>query len=74
MAPRGQPPAAIECKWSANDFEPRALKVFAARYPKAEHFVVAQDVDRTYTKRYDRLHITFTSLEAFIRRMEKKAE
>jgi uncharacterized protein len=72
LARRGGPPLAIECKWSANDFDPGALKVFAARYPKAEVFVVAQDVERSYTKRYDTLSVVFTGLESFVRRLEKK--
>jgi len=50
LARRGQPPLAIECKWSANDFDAKSLKAFAARYPKAQYFVVAQDVDRAYNK------------------------
>ncbi len=74
LARRGEPPVAIECKWSANDFDAGSLKVFAARDPKAEHFVVARDVEHTYTKRYDTLQVTFTSLETFVRRMDKKAE
>lgn len=70
LARRGEPPLAIECKWSANDFDPGALKVFAARYPKAEVFVVAQDVERSYTKRYDTLSVVFTGLESFVRRLQ----
>jgi predicted AAA+ superfamily ATPase len=70
LARRGKAPLAIECKWSASDFDARSLKVFAARYPKAQHFVVAQDVDRTYTKRFDSLEVKFSSLNAFIEKME----
>jgi len=73
LARRGELPLAIECKWSASDFDPGALKVFSARYPKAEVFVVAQDVGRSYTKRYDSLNVIFTSLESFVRRLEKKS-
>ncbi|MEP7242340.1 MAG: DUF4143 domain-containing protein [Gammaproteobacteria bacterium] len=71
LARRGEPPLAIECKWSANDFDPGALKVFAARYPKAEVFVVTQDVDRSYAKHYGDLKVSFTGLESLVRRLEK---
>jgi predicted AAA+ superfamily ATPase len=66
LARRGHPPLAIECKWSANDFDAKSLKAFATRYPKAQHFVIAQDVDRTFTKRFAALEVKFTSLAVFI--------
>jgi hypothetical protein len=69
LARRGTPPMAIECKWSADGFDPKPLKVFASRYPKAEHFIVAHDVQRAYTKRFGTLSVTFTGLEAFIVRL-----
>ncbi len=69
LAWRGKPPLAIECKWSASDFDPGALKVFAARYPRAEYFVVAQDVERAYAKNFGTLRVTFTGLENFVRRL-----
>jgi uncharacterized protein len=70
LARRGQPPLAIECKWSANDFDAKSLKAFAARYPKAQYFVVAQDVDRAYNKYFDSLEVRFSSLNAFVERVE----
>jgi predicted AAA+ superfamily ATPase len=66
VARRGQPPAAIECKWSANDFDPSALKAFAGRYPKAVHYAVCQDVERSYERRFDALLVRFVSLESVI--------
>jgi len=68
---RGRAPIAIECKWSANHFDATPLKAFAARYPKAEHFVVAQDVDRGYKKRFGDLQVNITSLDNFIRYLTK---
>jgi hypothetical protein len=32
----------------------------------ARHFVVAHDVDRAYTKRFDSLQVTFSSLKTFV--------
>lgn len=69
LARRGKPPLAIECKWSASDFHPGALKAFAARYPKAEYFVVAQDVERAYAKTYGTLRVTFIGLVNFVRQL-----
>jgi hypothetical protein len=70
LAERGRPPLAIECKWSADDFDARALKVFATRYPKAINIVVARDVERTYTKRFDSLTVSFMGLNALLKRIE----
>jgi hypothetical protein len=36
----------------------------------AQHFVVAQDVDRAYSKHFDSLEVRFTSLNAFVERVE----
>ena len=36
---------AIECKWSAGQFDPANLKVFRRLYPQGQNFVVAQDID-----------------------------
>ena len=65
-ARRGRPPLAIECKWSAENFEPAALKAFALHYPKAECFVVTQDTDRTATRRYGDLKVSLVSLESLV--------
>jgi predicted AAA+ superfamily ATPase len=53
LAPRGRPPIAIECKWSAADLDERNLRAFWKRYPRSELLVVAHDVDRPFFRRYD---------------------
>jgi uncharacterized protein len=63
---RGHPPIAIECKWSADGFEPAALRSFATHYPKAECLVVCQDVGASTTRHYGTLKINFVSLESLI--------
>ena len=63
---RGQPPVAIECKWSADQFDPAALKSFALHYPKAECLVTCRDVDRTLSRRYGDLKVSFVSLESLV--------
>jgi hypothetical protein len=64
---KGRPPVAIECKWSAESFEPAALKSFALHYPKAECLVVAHDIDRTTTRHYGDLEVKFLNLDALVR-------
>jgi predicted AAA+ superfamily ATPase len=66
LARRGEPITAIECKWSANDFDPAALKAFARRYPKAVHYAVCQDVDRSYERKFDALIVKFVGLETLV--------
>lgn len=67
---RGQPPLAVECKWSADDFDAAALRAFARRYPRAEACVVAHDVERSYARRYEDLEVQFVGLEQLVQRLE----
>lgn len=64
LARRGHPPAAIECKWTAESFDPAGLKAFRNRYPAGENIVVAQDVDRAFTRRFGPLSVRFVGLGA----------
>ncbi len=59
---RGRAPAAIECKWSANGFDPRNLLAFRRQYPQGDNLVVAADVDRTFTRTHKNLDIQYTNL------------
>ena len=68
-ARRGRPPIAIECKWSAESFEPAALKSFASHYPKAECIVVCRDVGMSVTRHYGDLRVNFVSLESLVKRL-----
>ena len=73
-AQRGRPPLAIECKWSAAAFDPAALRAFALHYPKAECFVVSQDTDRTATRRFGNLKVSFVSLESLVKVLAASAQ
>jgi predicted AAA+ superfamily ATPase len=64
---RGLPPVAIECKWSADSFEPNALKSFALHYPRAECLVVSHDIDRATTRHYGDLKVKFLSLDELVK-------
>jgi predicted AAA+ superfamily ATPase len=69
---RNQPPIAIECKWSASDFDPAGIKAFRRQYDRGDSFVVTNDVDRQYTRSYGNNKITFLDLVGLIRRLTKK--
>ena len=59
-------PIAIECKWAASGFSPRALLAFRRQYPEGLNYVVAQDVDRTFTSDYNGIEVKFVNLGTLI--------
>ncbi len=63
-------PIAIECKWKANQFDGHNLEAFLYQYPEAKVFVVAQDVDRTFSRKYAGTQVTFTGLPGLIESLE----
>ena len=64
LARRGRPPVAIECKWSADSFEPAGLKALRGRYPDGANLVVAHDVARPFTRRFGSLSVKFVGIDA----------
>jgi hypothetical protein len=69
-APRGRAPLAIECKWSARDFDPANLLIFARAYPKAELLVVAPDARPAFARDYHGMQVQFLTLDRLIKRAE----
>lgn len=69
LAPRGKPPVAIECKWSARDFDDAGLRSFLARYPQARAFLVSQDVERVSGRRVGSADVTVCSVTDLLRRL-----
>jgi hypothetical protein len=71
----GRQPVAIECKWSAGDFDPGGIRAFRRRYPGRVNLVVAADVDRSYARTYGNLRVEFLGLphvgDAVIRRTRR---
>jgi Domain of unknown function (DUF4143) len=67
FAPRGRTPTAIECKWSADAFDPANLRAFRRRYPKGRNLLVAADVDREFERRYGELRVRFVGLPGLVR-------
>jgi len=57
---------AIECKWSADQFDAGNLKVFRGLHPRGENYVVASDIDRSYRKDYQGMPVNFVGLEGLI--------
>ena len=67
LAGKRQQPVAIECKWSASNFDARNLQAFRRLYPEGENVVVAHDVDRAFSKQFGEITVRFESLAAFVR-------
>jgi predicted AAA+ superfamily ATPase len=66
VARRRNSPLAIECKWSSSDFEAGNVQAFRRSYPNGNNLVVANDVQRSFTRSYGGLSVRFVNLSAFI--------
>jgi len=62
---------AIECKWSADHFEPSSLKAFRRLYTNGKNYVAANDVKRKFRREYNGLIVEFVSLERLIWNLSK---
>ena len=69
IAERGRPPVAIECKWSATDFDPGNLRLFRERYPEGDSLVAAADVEKPFTRNYKGIDVTFVTLAGLIEKI-----
>lgn len=59
-------PTAIECKWSADDFDPRSLFAFRRQYLSGENYVVAKDIDKGFNRNYRDIKVHFVSIPDLI--------
>ncbi|MDI6803759.1 MAG: DUF4143 domain-containing protein, partial [Bacteroidota bacterium] len=66
LSQRGSDLIAIECKWSANEFESSNLQAFWRHYPDAKIFVVGNDIERSYSREYNGMMVRFVNLAALI--------
>ncbi len=66
LARRGAHPVAIECKWSATSEIPPSLFAFRKHYPQGLNFVVAADIDRSFTRSAGDISVHFVGLETLI--------
>ena len=67
--PRGHTPLAIECKWSARDFDPASLLVFSRAYPKHDLLVVTTDARPASVRQYDDRQVHFLTLDRLVERI-----
>jgi len=63
---RGRPPDAIECKWSADEFDPRNLLAFRRQYPKGRNWLVATDVERSYSRHHKGVDVLYVNLGTLV--------
>jgi len=70
--PRGKTPVAIECKWSARDFDPANLLVFARAYPKATLLVTTPDARPGFSRNYHGLKVEFLPLDRLVEQIAGK--
>jgi len=68
-APRGDKPLAVECKWSADEFDAAGMTAFRQQYPHGENVVAAQDVERSYVRGYGNLDVHFERLGSLVDRI-----
>ena len=66
---RGGTPTAVECKWSADQFEAVNLQAFRRQYPQGENYVVASDVERSFVRTYGSLSVRFVGVSELINKM-----
>jgi hypothetical protein len=64
---------AVECKWSARDFDPANLLVFARAYPGAELRVVTTDAQPEYAQQNQGFTIHFVPLNRLVQLVTKAA-
>jgi len=67
LAGRGKKPIAIECKWSASNFDPAGMQAFRRHYEKGENYVVVNDVDRTVRRSFGNIEVILTNISGLIR-------
>ena len=59
-------PIAIECKWSARDFDAKNLAAFRRQHPGGANYVVATDVKEEFPQSFGGVDVRFVNLETLI--------
>ena len=67
---RGRMPIAIECKWSAGQFDARNLAAFRQIHPRGHNFVVCRDVERAYARSVAGVDVQFINLDGLIAKLQ----
>jgi hypothetical protein len=71
-APRGNGPTAIECKWSARDFNPANLLTLRPRLSQGNIAGVPPDARPALTRNYNGIEVQFLTLDRLITRIAGK--
>jgi predicted AAA+ superfamily ATPase len=58
-------PLAVECKWSANNFDPTNLVAFRHQHSEGDNIVLAHDVERAFIRNYGDLRVRFDGIRSF---------
>ncbi|MCX5833819.1 MAG: ATP-binding protein [Deltaproteobacteria bacterium] len=66
IAGRKRKPVAIECKWSAENFDPSGMQAFRKIYRDGDNFLVANDIGKAYRRSYGSLEVRFVNLKELI--------
>jgi len=69
LARRRKRPTAIECKWSADKFDPSNLEAFRRQHPEGENIVLAGDVKQSFARNYGALKVRFDVLGSFVEQL-----
>ena len=67
---RGGSPDAIECKWSADAFDPKNLLAFRRQYPVGRNWVVSADVDQAYVRQIKGVEVRTTGLQTLVSELQ----
>ena len=67
LAGREKKPIAIECKWSASNFDPVGIQAFRRHYEIGENYVVVNDVDRPIRRSFGNIKVTLTNIPGLIK-------
>ena len=66
-------PSAVECKWTADAFDPAGLHAFRRRYPRGVNLVVASDIGQSFSKTFGSLLVRFVGLGALADTLGRRA-
>jgi hypothetical protein len=69
LAKSRKKPTAIECKWTADGFDPANLQAFRRQYPEGDNILVASDVARGFTRSHGDLRVRYDGLKSFVHRL-----
>jgi hypothetical protein len=69
LTARGSNPLAIECKWTAGNFDASNLESFRRQHPQGDNVVLAADVKAAFQRNYGTLKVRFEGLNAFVSRL-----